>query len=132
MTKNTFERLKELASRSTLSGDKLDNYLSDAAPMDAYDLGFDEGRTFLAMSIIKYERQFQDLFAFAEEFLIPVIRYTADKKAYINEQESEDYTAMGQEDYDKWAKSRAKLAIEKWDKISEDHEKAWPEYSDKN
>jgi hypothetical protein len=60
-----------------------------------------------------------DLFAFAEEYLVPVIRYTADKKKYIFDQESKYYTGMDKDDFDEWAKSRAKLAVEKWDAILE-------------
>lgn len=56
-----------------------------------------------------------DLFAFAEEYLIPVLRYTADKKAYIFDQESKYYTGQDRDDFDQWANHRAKLAIEKWD-----------------
>jgi hypothetical protein len=48
-----------------------------------------------------------------------VIRYTADKKGYIFDQESKYYTGMDKDDFDDWAKSRAKLAVEKWDAILE-------------
>ena len=60
-----------------------------------------------------------DLLAFAKEYLVPVIRYTADKKGYIFDQESKYYTGMDKDDFDDWAKSRAKLAVEKWDAILE-------------
>jgi hypothetical protein len=61
----------------------------------------------------------RDLFAFAEEYLVPVIRYTADKKGYIFNQESKYYTGMDREDFDDWAKARAKMAVEKWDAMRE-------------
>lgn len=55
-----------------------------------------------------------DFFKFAEEFLIPVLKYTANKRAYILEQEFKYPTGMDREDYDGWAQRRAQLAIEKW------------------
>lgn len=55
------------------------------------------------------------LLAFVKEYLIPVMRYTADKKAYIFEQESKYYTGQDRDDFDQWARNRASLAVEKWD-----------------
>lgn len=60
----------------------------------------------------------EELIAFAETYLIPVIRYTSNKKAYIMEQESKYYTGQDRDDFDQWANNRAKLAVEKWDAMS--------------
>lgn len=53
--------------------------------------------------------------AFAENYLLPVLRYTADKKGYIQKQEQAYYTGQDKDDYDRWAQSRAKLAVEQWE-----------------
>jgi hypothetical protein len=55
----------------------------------------------------------------AKEYLVPVILYTANKKGYIFEQELKFFTGMDKDDFDNWAKSRARLAVEKWDAIFE-------------
>jgi len=56
-----------------------------------------------------------DLLAFAKGYLVPVLRYTADKKGYTFDQES----GMDKDDFEDWAKSRAEMAVEKWDAILE-------------
>jgi len=52
-----------------------------------------------------------ELIEFIKTYLIPVVKYTANKKEYLQNLEREFYTGQTEEDYNDWAESRAKLAM---------------------